>query len=431
MLNISIKPGWYIIFFLCLIPVLCWAVAMPIQFRFINQAATLTSIGDIAALVGLVLFSLSLLLSARLQFTEKLFGGLNRVYIAHHLIGGTAFLLLLLHPIFVTIAFLPAAPKIALAQILPSVKWEANFGIAAMAILMGLLVLTYYIDLPYQIWRFTHKFMGLALFLGGLHGLYMQSDVLKYQFLTNYYILLVGVSLVLYLYRTIFGRWFVKRFDYAVHTVDKVNPQVVNVTLSPSKEAMNFLPGQFMFVSFDRSGFTETHPFSLSSSPTDDHLAFAAKASGDWTKKLPDLPAGTKAKVEGPFGYFTYSRYENHKQIWIAGGIGITPFYSMARALLPEYDVCLYYALSDPSEAVFLDELNTIAKNRSNFKVVPWYSKTDGRISGEKIAAKHEPIVAWDIFVCGPPPMMSSLKKQFKALKLKNSQIHTEEFKID
>lgn len=430
--EISVKPGWWITYFLCAVPVLCWSVALPIEVRFVNLSSSMTSIGDICGLVGLTLFSLSVFLAARLQFTEKLFGGLNRIYIAHHLIGGSAFLFLLVHPMFTAGAFLPISAKLALAKIIPSAAdWPANFGIIALALLMALLIFTYFINLPYQWWRFTHKFMGLALALGGLHALFIPSDISRVPFLTNYYILLAGSSLILYLYRTVLGRWMVRRYIYTVNGVTNLNKEVVNIELSPTKEAMNFLPGQFMFVSFDHKDFGETHPFSLSSSPTDQHLAFAAKASGDWTNKLSSLPSGTQAKIEGPFGYFTYSRYSNHKQIWVAGGIGITPFYSMARALLPEYDIYLYYALSDESEAVLLNELNTLAKDHSNFHVLPWYSKSQGRISADKIAATHEPITFWDIFVCGPPPMMASLKKQFKMLGLKNSQIHSEEFKID
>lgn len=384
-----------------------------------------------AGIIGLVLFSLAIFLSARLRFTEKLFGGLNRVYIAHHLIGGSAFLFLLVHPMLTAGAFLPTSTKLALAQIIPSGNWPADFGISALALLMTLLIFTYFINLPYQWWRLTHKFMGLALFLGGLHALYMPSDISQVPFLTDYFIILTGGSLILYLYRTVFGRWLVKRYAYKVASVTNLNKVVVSIGMTPMQKNMPYLPGQFIFVSFTHPDFEETHPFSMSSAPNNPQLVFAAKASGDWTNKLSTLPINTLAKVEGPFGYFTYSRYTNHKQIWVAGGIGVTPFYSMARTLLPEYDVYLYYALSDESEAVLMDELNAIAKDHNNFHVLPWYSKSQGRISAEKIATTHEPITFWDIFVCGPPPMMTSLKKQFKVLGLKGSQIHSEEFKID
>ncbi len=421
----NIKLGWIIVFTLCLVPLIAWHIFTPIALRFTSLSSIFTSLGQICGLVGLVLFSLAIILSSRLRIFEYLFGGMNQVYIAHHLIGGSAFLFLLVHPIFISISFLEYSLKLVINQIIPANNWPTNFGIAALALLMALLVVTYFMNFRYQNWRLTHKFMGLALFFGALHGFFIDSDITLNPFLRNYFWILTGGALVLYVYRTLLGRYLVKRYKYLVTAVKSINPQTVQVSLSPIHGPMEYLPGQFMFVTFENPKFNETHPFSISSSPKNKEISFTAKNSGDWTGELNKLPLKTKARIEGPFGYFTYSRYENHKQIWIAGGIGITPFYSMANSLQPNYDITLYYAVTSKAEAVYLDEIRKLVN------VVPWYSESMGHITAEKIAAQHSPIKAWDIFICGPLPMMTNLKKQFKDLGLKGSQLHTEEFRID
>ncbi len=426
-----VRLGWLITFGLCLIPLLIWASIISLPNRFSNFSSSLTSLGQVCALVGLVLFALALIFSSRLTIWEKLFGGMNRVYIAHHIIGGTAFLFLLAHPVFIASAFLPTSAKLALAQVLPSTNWPVNFGISAILLLMSLLIFTYYTPLAYQTWRLTHKFMGLVFFLAIIHALYVPSDVLLNPRLKAYILILATVALSLHLYRTVLGRYLVKRYQYTVTAVRQLNTQVVEINLRPLKQPLIHLPGQFLFISFLSPGFTETHPFSISSPSGKPTLTITPKASGDYTSRLPALPKNTPAIIEGPFGYFTYYRYENPKQTWIAGGIGITPFYSMAKSLKPGYYIDLYYTLTNQSEAVYVNELQHIAKEYPNFKLHYWFSQTQGHITAIAIQKANPEILNSDIFLCGPSAMMTALKKQFKQLGIKSYHIHSEEFKID
>ena len=77
----------------------------------------------------------------------------------------------------------------------------------------------------------------------------------------------------------------------------------------------------------------EPHPFTISSAPHEPDVRLSIKSSGDWTQHLHEhLESGARAFVDGPYGEFNY-KTGGHRQIWIAAGIGITPFLSWIRDL--------------------------------------------------------------------------------------------------
>jgi len=95
---------------------------------------------------------------------------------------------------------------------------------------------------------------------------------------------------------------------------------------------LQFNPGQFVFISFNQESLSESHPFPISSGPDENLLRITIKNLGDYTKTLTEkLQKGTIAKIEGPYGVFSYKNTPNENQIWIAGGIGITPFVSFIK----------------------------------------------------------------------------------------------------
>jgi len=79
--------GAYIIGIITLIPIILWAFVAKINPPFSSIGAFNASLGDITGLIGIVLFSLGLILSVRLSFAERLFYGLNNVYTKHSKIG--------------------------------------------------------------------------------------------------------------------------------------------------------------------------------------------------------------------------------------------------------------------------------------------------------------------------------------------------------
>ena len=233
------------------------------------------------------------------------------------------------------------------------------------------------------------------------------------------------------------GSVLVRRRRYRVESVNRLDELVTEVVMSPEGKALDHLPGQFLFVSFPslrlrpfelslrrqvvslRAGEirNQFHPFSITSAPGEPALRITVKALGDYTGALRELEPGAEAVVEGAFGAFSHRRVPNPRQIWVAGGIGVTPFLAMARSLDrgDGLEVDFYYCVEHEAEAHFLDELRALERARDGFRVTLVTRERDGFLTGTRLAAEHDDLAATDVLVCGPPAMIESLRAQLGA----------------
>jgi predicted ferric reductase len=100
-------------------------------------------------------------------------------------------------------------------------------------------------------------------------------------------------------------------------------------------------PGQFAWLTVDRSPFImHEHPFSIASTPDPTgRVEFVIKELGDFTRTIGQIPPGTLAYVDGPYGSFSIDRYpEAAGYVFMSGGIGVAPMLSMLRALAQRGD---------------------------------------------------------------------------------------------
>ncbi len=415
------------VYILSFLTIVFWTVAKwPIEPLFSDKYTTFLYLGQVSGLVGMTLFSISLILSARIKFLENIFKGLNQEYKRHHQIGGVSFILMMVHPLFLLFSRITISLEYARNLILPGNDFNTDLGIISLLLMMSLLVVTFYTKLPYQIWRLTHKFTGLVFIIAVFHSFLIPSTITQDKPLWWFMFTVSLTGILAYLYRTVFFRFLVKRYKYSITKVKKLTNKVVEITMTPSGEnRIYYDPGQFIFVSFKSPKVTdEIHPFSISSANTSD-ITIISKVEGDYTGNLMEIEIGSEAIVEGAFGRFSYRFYPNPRQIWIAGGIGITPFIGMAEGLKddPNYKVDLYYCLKDVSEKLGIPV--------STVNIKAFYSKTMGHITGKYIGDNSEGFASADYFICGPVVLMKTLREQLVKLGIKNSRIHTEEFTFD
>lgn len=217
-----------------------------------------------------------------------------------------------------------------------------------------------------------------------------------------------------------------------VHVFDG---NVTGIALTPVGHRMSYKPGQFVFMSFPnsaRSGLNkEVHPFSIASSPDEGQLRIDAKALGDYTANLKYLKVGDIAEIEGAYGKFTFTRFGNRPQIWVAGGIGVTPFLSMARTYNDQHPpVDMIYSVVHKTELLEAGNLSYhLPAAHPRFRFFPYVADNeDGFLTADKIEHMCGGLQDKEIFICGPPPMMKSLKKQLIAKGVPKIRIHTEEF---
>ena len=155
------------------------------------------------------------------------------------------------------------------------------------------------------------------------------------------------------------------------------------------------------------------------------------KALGDYTASVSEsVKPGMPAVLSGPHGRFTHAKGTS-QQIWVAGGVGITPFLSWIRSLeeFPAAErVDFFYSVA--GDAPYIDEIQAITANHPGVHVHVVDSTTDGRLTAERALAmsgQTEPRSV-SVFMCGPEAMVQSLSTGFRAAGVSASAIHREYF---
>ena len=384
--------------------------------------------GEILGSIVIVLLSFSLFLSTRPKWAEPYFGGLDKMYITHRRTSTSAFLLLFVHlltvPISVTdlrignylamIAFIGIV-SIVLVTLAPRIPFLSKFLTGG----------------TYDGWKRLHRFVGIFFILGFIHSLTVKAlDALIPITWVQMFFIFGTVS---YLYTEIFGGFFKKYVPYNVAAVKHPNPSTTEVTLRPKKGTIKKQrAGQFLFVHFPEDRIlNESHPFTISSAPQEDVLRVTIKASGDFTRYLlSNLKPNMGAVVEGAYGMFDY-KTGGQKQVWIAGGIGLTPFLAFIRDMNGSlaHDVDFYYTVRHPEEALFLDEINAAADKNPRFKSHLRLSATEGSLRMDHILKNaNGNLRDHHVYLCGPLPMIQAFEKKFLELGLPKEHIHYEEF---
>lgn len=421
-----------ILFFFVFMPAFLWLRAQPLSLRFGDGETIFRSIGQLCGLLGVALFALNFLLAARIRIFDNLFAGLNRVYIDHHTVGASAFILLLMHPVALVMRFLTVSLSAAGGFLFSAISEPSIiFGTVGLFLMMGLLILTFYIQLRYHVWKFSHKFLTLAFLFGFFHMIVIPSDV-SVNMPLRWYMVALGVLAVLaILYRVLLSNIFVRRYSYVVQDITFLNEDCFAVILAVTGKSMRYRAGQFAYFRFldDPNISSEEHPFSIASNPGDSVLKIVIKNLGDYTAKIKNLKKGTRVSVEGPYGIFLKDAPQ--EQIWIAGGIGITPFLGKLASVSADCNISLFYCVHNKDELIYREVFERVTQKTSRFRFIPWFSKESGHISASAIKEVVGAIPRYaEISVCGPASFMENLRSQFVALGVDKKNIKSEEFSL-
>jgi predicted ferric reductase len=284
----------------------------------------------------------------------------------------------------------------------------------------------------YEGWKNIKQYIGIFFIIAFIHSLTIGNPLHALTAITWVQLFFIFGALS-YLYTELFGRFFKKYLPYQVVAVKHPNASTTEVTMRAKKTPIKRQhAGQFLFVRFPNDKvLNESHPFTISSAPQEDVLRLTIKASGDFTRELLSrLKEGTDAIIEGAHGMFDY-KTGAAKQIWIAGGIGLTPFLSFIRDMNENlaHDVDFYYTVRHPEEALFRDEITAAAEKNPRLNARIRCSATDGSLTVEDIVKNTSGnLNERDIYLCGPLPMIQAFEKKFVALGVPQNNIHYEEF---
>ena len=212
------------------------------------------------------------------------------------------------------------------------------------------------------------------------------------------------------------------------------------------KQDYKFIQGQYLTLKLNVNGEELRRSYSLCSAPFDDELRIAIKKvpNGKGSVWLNEkIKKGEELEVMTPMGKFYSELNPSNKKNYVlfAGGSGITPMMSIIKATLkqePNSKLTLFYGNRDEESVIFKKELEELASKNSNLKVYHILEKGagdelySGMLTQEKTKALIEKNISLndnnEFFICGPGPMMESVKQALKHLDVNNSRIHIEYF---
>ena len=372
--------------------------------------------------LSILFMAWSFILAVRIKSIESFFGGLDSIYRLHRWIGALAIPLMLLHSEVADISngFLWASDGAA-----DSAEDLAGTAILILGILVAVSLLRW---IPYNYWKISHKLIGIPYVMASWHVYTAEKPIANDSVTGIALTVLMALGVVAYLYRVIVMDLFLKGSRYKISHVAR-HGSVTELVLSPLNKALKYKPGQFVAIKIEKRGFSEPHVFTIAEPHKTDNLKFFIKDLGDWSHALQtaDL-VGMKAYVEGPYGRFhAYKR--GRQNIWVAGGVGITPFLSIAASLKKKSTnpPMLYFSVRSRKDAVGLEILQQAKKEgRIRMKLIVTsegerfsQAMLEGDFAAKGLQGAH-------LAMCGPTRLLETAEKS--ARKLGARSIDSEDF---
>jgi len=369
-------------------------------------------------IAGLALNGLFLvfLLSTRNRVIEKWFNGLENVYVFHKFIAIFSVVAIFIHG------------RLAESMIAPGTELSittALGGLAQALFILLILIALFGKKLKYENWRLFHRLMIVPYSIGLYHA-YFSSKINLFE-LSPLGIWMGVISIIGFssaLYSILFYQSTKFKHKGRVTGIKKLNEAVIELELT-LESPLEYVNGQFIFIKIFQEGIEKApHPFSISGG-SDQKINVTIKSLGDFTKQLYDLlEVETKVALEGPHGHMKFNEGKKN-QVWIAGGIGITPFISYLKDNQSDHFVELFYSYRGEGDIIYKDFLENYQKNNPNFKVNFNDTSTMKRLDFNEYSVKDET----SIFMCGPEKMINTYAKVFKE-KDKNVDLTFEAFKF-
>jgi ferredoxin-NADP reductase len=291
--------------------------------------------------------------------------------------------------------------------------------------------------LAYETWHAIHLYTYLAIALAFSHQFSTGAD---FRFNAGarwaWSVMYVVVAALLLWYRLIAPIRAAQRHQLRVVQVRRENADVVSVYVTGRDlDRLRAEPGQFFRWRFlTRELWWAANPYSLSAPPRPDLLRLTAKICGGHSSALLRLRPGTRVIAEGPSGAFTAARRQQRKVLLLAGGVGITPLRALFETLPgAPGDVCLLYRANTVADIVLRGELDQIAQQRGaqvHYLIGPPKHGANDHLSAQRLQRLVPGLSRYDVFLCGPEPMMAAARAGLQQAGVPRGHIHDESFTL-
>jgi predicted ferric reductase len=387
-----------------------------------------------SGILAMTCMSLAMILALRPRWPERWIGGLDKMYRLHKWLGIGGLVLAIVHWLWsqgpkwaVGLGWLERperGPQAVLdnpiEQFLRTQRGAAE-GLGEWAFYAAVLLIAAALirRIPYRLFYKTHRLLAVAYLVLVFHA----AVLMNFAYWASPLGLVVAALLA-------YGTWAaIVVLTRNVGAGRKVDGTITRLHYYPDLRVLEgeidapqgwpgHKPGQFAFVTSDEA--EGAHPFTIASAwnPPEHRLAFITKALGDYTRRLPDtLRIGQPVQVEGPYGCFTFDD-DRSRQIWIGGGIGITPFIARMKQLALDrhaysgrprsQSIDLFHTTADYSEEA-IAKLHADAE-AAGVRVHVLHDPRDGRLTGERIRAAVPDWREASVWFCGPPGFGAALR---------------------
>jgi predicted ferric reductase len=397
----------------------------------------LVSIGQLSGLYAGLAVLLGLVLVSRAPWLERRYG-MDQMLRAHRWTGFVAAWMMLAHVLTSTIGLARDTGISLWDQIVDYVRnypymvgTLIGFGLFMVVVVASMRAARR--RLSYEVWWLIHLTTYAAAALAFGHQTAVGADFVLDRVAWTYWTLLwssVAVLIVGYRWIALIAGLVRRRLQ--VTAVELESPAVVTLVVSGrGLERVRAQAGQFFLVRvLDRRRWWKAHPFSVSAPPDGSSLRFTVKALGDDTTWMQTIAPGTRVAVEGPYGGFLDALPTERKMLFIAGGIGITPFRGLIDDLKNPEDVALLYRNPTPDDAVFRDDLERLSSERG-FDLHMSYSRmgedTDPFAPGALLRMTPD-LREREIFIIGSPRLVSAARHGLRLAGVGTQRIHVESF---
>ncbi len=400
-----------------------------VAFHYILTWPQVPAQNHIPATLGASAFtamSASMLLAARIPLLDHLMNGPGRSYRLHRWLAYWA--------VVTTVGHWATATPHGKGVIPAWADFAGQSGEYAAIVLLLMIAAAMLQFIPYHFWKLSHHLMGPIYLVVVFHTFFTPIPVVTGGVLWWLLIALATTGSLAYL-RTII-RHFIPAAIYRVAAIHPMK-RGVDIRLVPMANGKNLVwqPGQFALLSCDRAGLREPHPFTISSAPGSSEIRFLIGNNGDFTSRLIDqLQVNDLINISEVSGEFNpnIEASRPHSQIWVAGGIGISPFLAAIAALKPDRgpQINLFYCYRSLEYAIDIEVLIAHAERLPQL-VVHFLGEGENAIFDDKTFPTCLS-AGWkqaELFICGPTPLIDNVCSAYRFHNGQN-KVHAELFEF-
>ncbi len=382
-----------------------WAWSYDMNATSSNSLPWLTydNVLYVTGLLAIALLSVTMILATRPAILEPMFNGLDKIYRLHKWTAILAVIFAVLHWLIEMNDDL--LESLLYSQGLPIEKPVSGFvddmqdvaediGEWTFYLITALFALTLLKYFPYKFWRYLHRIMPVFYLLLVFHAAWLTP--------LSWWQQPIGLLLALLMIAGSIAAICPAATFGAPHTI-------CNISLLPIST----------FVSFNR--IEGAHPFTIANADKNNgQLTFEIKALGDYTRNLAKkITQGQAVTIEGPYGRFDFKRHKtNAEQIWVAAGIGVTPFLAWLEELQNHPELVptaqMHYCTSDGTSDPMLPRLQQLCDNLAGISLRVHDSQKGQKITSKALLTRNSSKKTTEVWFCGPTGLAKLLETGLK-----------------